>query len=331
MNYIKNFNQITINDIPSVGGKNASLGEMIRELSSAGITVPDGFAITAQAYWHFLEQNKFEDKLRAILAQVTNPEDFATLQKAGKQARELIKSGTIPADLIAEITQGYQDLSKKYNQSFDGAQDRSNLAVAVRSSATAEDLPTASFAGQQETFLNVTGVEELLRAYVDCLASLFTDRAIVYRIDNHFDHFKVGISVGIQKMIRSDLGSSGVAFSLDTETGFPNVVTIDASWGLGESIVQGSVTPDEFVVHKQTLRQSSQASHKASPDAAGRTDKGSTCPSINSGRTEEELSSASIDFSNSDFFSGNTSVFSGISGFFSNRSAEALPRFRGID
>lgn len=247
MNYIKNFNQITINDIPSVGGKNASLGEMIRELSGAGITVPDGFAITAQAYWHFLEQNKFEDTLRGYLAQVTNPEDFATLQKAGKQARELIKSGTIPADLIAEITQGYQDLAKKCNNS--------DPAVAVRSSATAEDLPTASFAGQQETFLNVCGVEELLRAYVDCLASLFTDRAIVYRIDNHFDHFKVGISVGIQKMIRSDLGSSGVAFSLDTETGFPNVVTIDASWGLGESIVQGSVTPDEFVVHKQTLEQ----------------------------------------------------------------------------
>jgi pyruvate,water dikinase len=247
MKYIKNFNQITINDIPSVGGKNASLGEMIRELSGVGITVPDGFAITAQAYSYFLEQNKFETKLSEILAQITNPEDFATLQRAGKEARELIKSGTIPADLIAEITQSYQNLASEYNQP--------NLSVAVRSSATAEDLPTASFAGQQETFLNVCGLQDLLRSYVDCLASLFTDRAIIYRIDNHFDHFKVGISVGIQKMIRSDLGSSGVAFSLDTETGFPNVVTIDASWGLGESIVQGSVTPDEFVVHKQTLEE----------------------------------------------------------------------------
>lgn len=254
MNYIKNFNQITINDIPLVGGKNASLGEMIRALSSKGITIPDGFAVTAQAYWHFLEQNKFEDKLREILGQITNPEDFATLQKAGKQARELIKSGTIPEDLAAEITNAYQDLENRCSQ--DATKPKVDFAVAVRSSATAEDLPTASFAGQQESFLNVRGVDELLRAYVECLASLFTDRAIVYRIDNHFDHFKVGISVGVQQMIRSDLGSSGVAFSLDTETGFPNVVTIDASWGLGESIVQGSVTPDEFVVHKQTLEQS---------------------------------------------------------------------------
>jgi len=245
MKFIKNFTHITIDDIPSVGGKNASLGEMIRELSSAGITVPGGFAVTADAYWHFLQANNLEASLRAALAQITNPEDFATLQKVGKQARELIKSGKIPNDLMAEIETGYQALEKEYGDP--------GVGVAVRSSATAEDLPTASFAGQQESFLNVCGTQELLRVYVDCLASLFTDRAIIYRISNGFDHFQVALSVGVQKMIRSDLGSSGVAFSLDTETGFRDVVIIDSSWGLGESIVQGKVTPDAFVVHKPTL------------------------------------------------------------------------------
>lgn len=245
MSYIKKFSQITIDDIPSVGGKNASLGEMIRELTKSGITVPNGFAITAAAYWHFLEHNTLVEPLRAALAQLTDQEDLVTLQKVGKLARELIKAGTIPADLGAEIIQSYQELGKEYVQQ--------DCAVAVRSSATAEDLPTASFAGQQETFLNVVGADELKRAVIDCMASLFTDRAIVYRMQNGFDHFAVGLSVGVQKMIRSDLGSSGVAFSLDTESGFKDAIIIDASWGLGESIVQGSVTPDEFVVHKPTL------------------------------------------------------------------------------
>lgn len=245
MNYIKKFSQITIADIPSVGGKNASLGEMIGQLTAQGITVPDGFAITAAAYWHFLESNKLVDPLKAALARVTDAEDFKTLQEVGSQARTMIKAGTMPTDLRAEIAQAYQELEREYN-----AKD---LSVAVRSSATAEDLPTASFAGQQESFLNVTGVDDLERAVIECMASLFTDRAIVYRMQNGFDHFKVGISVGVQKMIRSDLGCSGVAFSLDTETGFKDAIVIDASWGLGESIVLGSVTPDEFVVHKPTL------------------------------------------------------------------------------
>lgn len=245
MKYIKKFSQITIDDIPLVGGKNASLGEMISNLTDLGITIPQGFAITADAYWLFIEHNKLEQPLRAALAPVKDPDDIAVVQRAGKQARNLIKAGTIPSDLADEITKSYHDLAAMYKDA--------NISVAVRSSATAEDLPTASFAGQQESYLNVVGADALLHAYVNCVASLFTDRAIVYRINNKFDHFKVALSVGVQKMIRSDIGSSGVAFSLDTETGFANVVTIDASWGLGESIVQGTVTPDEFVVFKPML------------------------------------------------------------------------------
>ncbi len=247
MKFIKNFNQISISDIPLVGGKNASLGEMIQQLTPKGISIPGGFAVTSDAYWHFIESNKLEQPLRAVLAAIKSADDIAQLQKVGKAARELIQNAQLPQDLAKEITQNYHLLGHEYTQE--------NLAVAVRSSATAEDLPTASFAGQQDSFLNIRGSDELLIAYVNCVASLFNDRAIVYRMENGFDHFKVALSVGVQKMIRSDIGSSGVAFSLDTETGFANVITIDSSWGLGESIVQGKVTPDEFVVHKQTLEQ----------------------------------------------------------------------------
>lgn len=245
MKFIKQFSQITIEDIPSVGGKNASLGEMIRALTPKGILIPNGFVVTADAYWYFIKENKLEAPLRAALEPIEGSDDIAVLQQAGKKARELMKAGRLPEDLEREIIQSYEALAASCNQE--------DFAVAARSSATAEDLPTASFAGQQESFLNVRGKDELLKACVDCMASLFTDRAIVYRVENGFDHFQVALSVGIQQMIRSDLGSSGVAFSLDTETGFSQVVTIESAWGLGESIVQGKVTPDEFIVHKPTL------------------------------------------------------------------------------
>ncbi len=245
--FIKKFEELTINDVGLVGGKNASLGQMISQLESKGVIVPTGFAITSDAYWYYLEHNNLIDEMKNIMAQLKDPQDIATLQKVGKQMRSLIDSANMPDDLAAQIIDAYNQLSKKY--------DQPNCDVAVRSSATAEDLPTASFAGQQETFLNVRGPEQLIESCKKCIASLFTDRAIIYRIEQGFDHFKVALSVGVQKMIRSDLASSGVAFSLDTESGFKDVIMIESSYGLGESIVQGLVIPDEFLVHKQTLEQ----------------------------------------------------------------------------
>lgn len=246
MNYIKRFDEIGIKDLESVGGKNASLGEMITQLKSKGIRIPDGFAITADAYWYYIKYNKLLEKMKINMSQLVDISDMPLLQKIGRQLREMIEQGNIPDDLSQEIIKYYHDLSNKYHMDTGD--------VAVRSSATAEDLATASFAGQQDTFLNVKGDAELLQSYKKCLASLFTDRAIIYRIDQGFDHFKVALSVGVQKMIHSDVASSGVAFSLDTETGFKDVITIESSYGLGESIVQGLVTPDEFIVHKPTLR-----------------------------------------------------------------------------
>ncbi len=246
MNYIKRFDEIGIKDLESVGGKNASLGEMVTQLKSKGIRIPDGFAITADAYWYYIKYNKLLEKMKINMSQLVDISDISLLQKIGRQLREMIEQGNIPDDLSQEIIKYYHDLSNKYHMDTGD--------VAVRSSATAEDLPTASFAGQQDTFLNVKGDAELLQSYKKCLASLFTDRAIIYRIDQGFDHFKVALSVGVQKMIHSDVASSGVAFSLDTETGFKDVITIESSYGLGESIVQGLVTPDEFIVHKPTLR-----------------------------------------------------------------------------
>ncbi len=245
MKYIKFFEDINIHDINLVGGKNSSIGEMIKNLSSFGILVPDGFAITSEAYWYYLEYNNLLEKMRNIMSKLETPSDVKTLQSVGEQVRELILKGDFPEELSSEIVKAYHELSKRYKQE--------NCDVAVRSSATAEDLPNASFAGQQETFLNVNGDISLLIAVKKCLASLFTDRAIIYRIENKFDHFKVALSVGIQKMVRSDLACSGVAFSLDTETGFKDVVEISSSYGLGDSIVQGIVNPDEFCVHKKTL------------------------------------------------------------------------------
>ena len=247
MKYIKKFEQLRQEDVPLVGGKNASLGQMIGQLIAKGLRIPDGFAITAPAYWYFLEHNNLVEPLKRTLGQLKDPYDLAMLNKVGSQARSLIESGTMPNDLAQEIVIAYKALSAAYKQK--------EADVAVRSSATAEDLPTASFAGQQETYLNVRGNEQLIESTKKCMASLFTDRAIVYRIEQGFEHFQVALSVGVQKMIRSDLASSGVSFSLDTESGHKDIIMINGSYGLGESIVKGLVNPDEFFVHKPTLEQ----------------------------------------------------------------------------
>ncbi|MEX2438105.1 MAG: PEP/pyruvate-binding domain-containing protein, partial [Candidatus Babeliales bacterium] len=247
MSYIKRFQDIRHDDIAIVGGKNASLGEMIAALHDNGIRIPDGFAVTAQAYRYFLKHNGLEEPVAKALNRLVNYKDLAVLKSVGKEIRLLIEAGNYPADLAEQIVTAYQELSRKYQQE--------NVDVAVRSSATAEDLPTASFAGQQETFLNVSGREDLLASVKKGMASLFTDRALVYRIEQGFDHAKVAISIGVQKMVRSDSASSGVAFTLDTESGFGDVVFINASYGLGEYIVKGVIDPDEYYVHKPTLEQ----------------------------------------------------------------------------
>ncbi|MDD5110106.1 MAG: phosphoenolpyruvate synthase [Patescibacteria group bacterium] len=242
--FIRWFSTLGINDVPLVGGKNASLGEMYQKLTSKGVAVPNGFAITAPAYFHLLDAAGIRKEIRQILSDL-NTHDLRNLQARGRAVRHAILSAEIPQDLVQMITDAYAKLEKEYGK---------NVDVAVRSSATAEDLPDASFAGQQETYLNICGVEALMVACKKCFASLFTDRAISYRTDKKFDHFKVGLSIGVQKMVRSDLASSGVMFSIDTESGFRDAVLINASYGLGENIVQGSVNPDEYYVHKPTLK-----------------------------------------------------------------------------
>ncbi|HUJ88353.1 MAG TPA: phosphoenolpyruvate synthase [Burkholderiales bacterium] len=241
--YIRFFNEIGIDDVPSVGGKNASLGEMYRELMPQGVRIPNGFAITAQAYRYVLEKAGLAQRLRDALDGLRS-EDMEDLARRGKQARDLVYGAPLPQDLRKEILQAYGSLQKEYGP---------RLSVAVRSSATAEDLPDVSFAGMHETFLNVQGDEPLLDACRRCFASLFTDRAIHYRIDQGFDHFKVALSIGVMKMVRSDLAASGVIFSLDTESGFRDVVFITGAYGLGENVVQGAVDPDEFYVFKPTF------------------------------------------------------------------------------
>ncbi len=241
--FIRWFDTLRIHDVPIVGGKNASLGEMFTLLKKQGIKIPDGFATTADCYWEFLHFNHLNehiaDQIKALKQGKTS------LEKTGTSIRALIRKGTFPPHVVEEITQAYHQLSKQYKHT--------NVDVAVRSSATAEDLPSASFAGQQETYLNVRGNKELLKACKDCFASLFTDRAIAYREVKKFNHLKIALSIGIQKMVRSDRGGAGVMFTLDTETGFRDVVVINASWGLGENVVQGTVTPDEYVVFKPLL------------------------------------------------------------------------------
>ncbi len=239
------FEEIGMKDVSLVGGKNASLGEMISHLSKAGVNVPNGFATTSTAFWYFFEKAGLKDKVKKIFLEL-NVNNIKDLQERGKEVRSLILKTKIPEDLEREILENYHKLSKKYNNKF--------VDVAVRTSATAEDSPSASFAGQYWTYLNVRGDKALMQAMKGCFASLFTDRAIFYRAQHKFDQLDIALSVGIQKMVRSDAGAAGVMFSLDTESGFKDVVLIDGSYGLGEMIVQGEVTTDEFYVFKPTLK-----------------------------------------------------------------------------
>ncbi|WP_411726545.1 phosphoenolpyruvate synthase [Methyloglobulus sp.] len=243
--YIRWFNELTIEDIPLVGGKNASLGEMYRELIPQGINIPNGFAVTAEGYRYMLDQANAWSELHLALDGL-DADDVADLARRARKAREIIYAAPLPDLLEKQILEAYSQLQNQYGE---------DLSLAVRSSATAEDLPTASFAGQQDTYLNIRGERPLLEACKRCFASLFTDRAIHYRIDQGFDHFKLGLSIGIMKMVRSDLKASGVMFSLDTESGFNDVVFITGAYGLGENVVQGIVDPDEFYVHKPTFEQ----------------------------------------------------------------------------
>jgi len=236
--------QITNDDVALVGGKNASLGEMYQQLVPKGINIPNAFVITAKAYREFVEEAGLLNLVRSELSDL-DTHDVKALQQAGKKVRSAFVKAPIPEGLAQEIREAYGNLSNAYGVV--------NVDVAVRSSATAEDLPGASFAGQQETYLNVSGVDDVIDATRKAFASLFTDRAISYRVDKGFNHFDVSLSVGVQKMVRSDKGSSGVMFTLDTETGFRDVVQISSSWGLGEMVVQGKVTPDEFLVFKPAL------------------------------------------------------------------------------
>ncbi len=237
------FNELGIKDVPRVGGKNASLGEMYGNLIKKGLRVPNGFATTAEAYNYFLESTGLKKQIKEILKGL-DTKDVKDLMRRGAEIRKIIIAAELPKDFTKAIIDAYRRLSLSYK--------KKNIDVAVRSSATAEDLPDASFAGQQETFLNVTGEKDLILAVKKCIASLFTNRAISYRVDKKFDHFSVALSVGVQRMVRSDLGSSGVIFTIDTESGFRNAVLINSIFGLGENIVQGRVTPDEFYVFKPT-------------------------------------------------------------------------------
>ncbi len=238
------FDEVGIADIPVVGGKNASLGEMIQQLTPKGINVPTGFATTAYAYRYFIQSAGLEAKLRKLFADL-DVEDVKNLRERGKKARSLLIHTPFPVELREAIATAYHSLCERYHAETD---------VAVRSSATAEDLPDASFAGQQETYLNVVGAEGVLAACHKCFASIFTDRAISYRHAKGFDHFSIALAVGVQKMVRSDLATSGVMFSIDTETGFKDAALITAAYGLGENVVQGSVNPDEYYVFKPTLK-----------------------------------------------------------------------------
>jgi len=249
-NFILWLDEISIKDVPLVGGKNASLGEMYRYLTPKGINIPKGFAITAQAYFYFLEKNGIKNTISDLLKKI-DPKDIKNLQKISKQIRELILKTPLPEDLEKEIIAAYSELSKEYKVE--------NLDVAVRSSATAEDLPSASFAGMHETYLNIRGKNEVLKAVKKSYASLFLDRAINYRIEKGFEHMKVAISTGVQKMVRSDLGAAGVMFTLDTESGFRDLIVINGIYGLGELIVKGKIIPDEFFVFKKTLEKGYQA------------------------------------------------------------------------
>ncbi|ATR84117.1 phosphoenolpyruvate synthase [Pseudomonas sp. FFUP_PS_473] len=241
--YVVSLDKLGVHDVEHVGGKNASLGEMISNLAGAGVSVPGGFATTAQAYRDFLEQSGLNERIHAAL-DALDVDDVNALVKTGAQIRQWVMDAEFPARLDAEIRTAFAEMS----------QGNPNMAVAVRSSATAEDLPDASFAGQQETFLNIRGVDNVIRAAKEVFASLFNDRAIAYRVHQGFDHKLVALSAGVQRMVRSETGTAGVMFTLDTESGFRDVVFITGAYGLGETVVQGAVNPDEFYVHKNTLQ-----------------------------------------------------------------------------
>lgn len=243
MKWTRNFSEIHVGDIASVGGKNASLGELFSQLTAKGIQVPDGFAVTVEGYRHFLYANKLVPQLKEILLEL-NLDTFDNLAKIGVKARKLLMDATFPKELSDTIKSAYRELEQRSGTKF---------SLAVRSSATAEDLPTASFAGQQESYLNVQGVDNLIAACHRCYASLFTDRAIKYRVDNGFDHLQVALSIGVQLMVRSDKACAGVMFTVDPDTGFDKVALISGAWGLGENVVQGSVNPDEFLVYKSFI------------------------------------------------------------------------------
>ncbi len=243
------FDQLTIEDVPSTGGKNASLGEMYTNLMAHGVKVPNGFAITAHAYHYLLDHAGIRNEIKSILSDL-DTHDMNNLSERGRKVRHLIKNAEFPQELTDAILEAYKHMGIQYGENPD---------VAVRSSATAEDLPDASFAGQQETYLNITGPDELIMSCKKCFASLFTDRAISYRVDKNFDHFSIGLSIGVQKMVRSDKATSGVMFSIDTESGFKDAIFVTGAYGLGETVVQGAVNPDEYYVFKPTLRQGKRA------------------------------------------------------------------------
>ena len=240
---IKNFSEVGIKDVEIVGGKNASLGEMYNQLIPKGVKVSNGFATTSYAFWEFLKENKIETSLQNLLSKLDRKE-YSNLATIGQQARNLILSGELSDAFMDEITRAYNELCVGHF-----------CATAVRSSATAEDLPDASFAGQHDTFLNVKGEKPLLEAIKKCFASLFTNRAIKYREDKGFLHHTIAISVGVQLMVRADKGCSGVGFTIEPESGFSNVILLSGVWGLGENMVQGTVNPDEFFVFKPALSQ----------------------------------------------------------------------------
>ena len=247
--YILWFDEINLTDLPQVGGKNSSLGEMISSLSDSGVSVPGGFATTSDAFWAFIHQNKLDKKINDVLNEL-NVHDVIALQKAGKEIRQWILDATLPEKLEQDIRQAYQQLIKTYG---------ADASYAVRSSATAEDLADASFAGQQETYLNIQGEDAILKAIQAVFSSLYNDRAIAYRVHHGFEHHNVALSAGIQLMVRSDLASSGVMFTIDTESGFENAIFITSAYGLGETVVQGSVNPDEFYVYKPSLKNNDHA------------------------------------------------------------------------
>jgi pyruvate,water dikinase len=242
--FIKQFSELSNDKVALVGGKNASLGEMFNQLSTKGIKVPDGFATTAEAYWFFLDENKLRDKLINLMNKI-DLKEFSNLKEIGAEARVLVLNAVIPEQIVNEIKLAYKNLF---------IDNPTENAVALRSSATAEDLPNASFAGQHDSFLNIKGEDILLNTCKKCFASLFNDRAIKYRINNGFDHMNVALSVGVQRMVRSDLAAAGVGFTIEPETGFENMIYLTGSWGLGENIVQGAVNPDEFYLFKPSIR-----------------------------------------------------------------------------